>query len=181
MLTIGYIPVMIGVTLVFAVYNLLLVPLAYVKLWWHKLVIVYVYSKSYRVSRADKFITFCIFWGFGLLTLTLSAFADLYYFVRHLWLRDLLKTQHKSTHVQLSKRNIEKVRRYFLTQGDRIVSYKEAATQIREIVGVFDSILAILRPNTLSNFLTMKEQQEEDAPMQVDSNFARIAADDKNL
>ena len=60
------------------------------------------------------------------------------------------------------------------------MSYKEAATQIREIVGVFDSILAILRPNTLSNFLTMKEQ-EEDAPLQVDSNFVRIAADDKNL
>lgn len=115
MLTIGYIPVMIGVTLVFAVYNLLLVPLAYVKLWWHKLIMIYVYSKSYRVSRADKFITFCLFWVFGLLTLTLSALADLYYFVRHLWLRDLLKTQHKSMHVQLSKRNIEKVRRYFLT------------------------------------------------------------------
>ena len=180
MLTIGYIPVMIGVTLVFAVYNLLLVPLAYVKLWWHKLVMIYVYSKSYRVSRADKFITFCLFWIFGLLTLTLSALADLYYFVRHLWLRDLLKTQHKSMHVQLSKRNIEKVRRYFLTKGDRIVPYKEAATQIREIVGVFDSILGILRPSTLSNFLTMKEQ-EDYVPIHVDSNFAHIAADDKNL
>ena len=98
MLTIGYIPVMVGVTLVFTVYNLLLVQVGYVKLWWHKLIMIYVYSKSYRVSRADKFITFCWFWIFGLLTLTLSAFTDLYYFVRHLWLRDLIKTQHKSNH-----------------------------------------------------------------------------------
>ena len=105
-LTLGYLPVMLGVTIVFSIYNLLLVPLAYVKLWWHKLIMIYVYSKSYRVSRADKFITFCLFWIFGLLTLTLSALADIYYFVRHLWLRNLLKTQHKSVHTQIGKRNI---------------------------------------------------------------------------
>ena len=128
MLTIGYIPVMCGVTLVFTVYNFLLVPLAYVKLWWHKLIMIYVYSKSYRVSRADKFITFCLFWIFGLLTLTLSACTDLYYFVRHLWLKDLIKTQHKSNNEQLSKRNFLQVRRYFMSKCDRILPYKEAAT-----------------------------------------------------
>jgi len=97
LLRIGYIPVMIGISIGFAVYNLLLVPLCYVKMWWHKLIMVMVYSKSYRVSRADKFITFCIFWVFGLVTLTLTTFTDFYYFSKHLWLKDLLKTQHKTT------------------------------------------------------------------------------------
>ena len=80
-LSMGYIPVMIGTTLVFIIYNLLLVPLCFVKLWWHKLIMVYVYSKSYRVSRADKFITFCLFWVFGLVTLTLNTFTDIYFFL----------------------------------------------------------------------------------------------------
>jgi hypothetical protein len=91
-LSLAYVPVMLGVTLVFIVYNLLLIPLAYVKLWWHKLIMVYVYSKSYRVSRADKFMTFCVFWGLGLFTLTLNSLVDIYHFIRHLWLTDLVKT-----------------------------------------------------------------------------------------
>jgi len=72
---------MIGTTVVFMIYNILLVPLCYVKLWWHKLIMVYVYSKTYRVSRADKFITFCMFWIFGLITLTINTFTDIYHFL----------------------------------------------------------------------------------------------------
>lgn len=90
-LLIAYLPVMVGVTLVFVVYNVLLIPIAYVKLWWHKLIMVYVYSKSYRVSKADKFITFCIFWLFGLIFMTLNCVVDIWHFLRHLWLPDLLK------------------------------------------------------------------------------------------
>ena len=91
-LSIAYIPIMICVTIVFIVYNLLLVPICFVKLWWHKLIMVYVYSKSYRVSRADKFITFCMFWGAGLFSLTINTVVDVWYFLKHLWLTDLVKT-----------------------------------------------------------------------------------------
>lgn len=91
-LSIGYIPVMLGTTVVFMIYNILLVPLCYVKLWWHKLIMVYVYSKTYRVSRADKFITFCMFWIFGLIILTINTFTDIYYFLKHLWIRDIFKS-----------------------------------------------------------------------------------------
>ncbi len=91
-MTIGYIPAMIGTTIVFMIYNILLVPLCYVKLWWHKLIMVYVYSKTYRVSRADKFITFCMFWIFGLISLTINSFTDIYHFLKHLWIRDIFKS-----------------------------------------------------------------------------------------
>lgn len=94
-LSIGYIPVMLGTTVVFMIYNILLVPLCYVKLWWHKLIMVYVYSKTYRVSRADKFITFCMFWIFGLIILTINTFTDIYYFLKHLWIRDIFKSHQR--------------------------------------------------------------------------------------
>lgn len=97
-LTIAYIPVMCFVTFVFVVYNILLIPLCFVKIWWHKLIMVYVYSKSYRVSRADKFITFCMFWAFGLVILTVNSVVDIWYFLKHLWLKSLFKTQHKTHH-----------------------------------------------------------------------------------
>lgn len=95
-LSIAYVPVMFFVTLVFIAYNVILIPLCFVKLWWHKLIMVYVYSKSYRVSRADKFITFCLFWMFGLIILTINSFVDIWYFLSHLWIKDLFKTQHKT-------------------------------------------------------------------------------------
>ena len=69
-----------------------------------------------------------------------------------------------------------------MSKGDRIIPYKEAATQIRDLVGVFDSILGLLRPKTLKHFLTVKDQEVEDeAPAQVDQGYAHLAADDKNL
>lgn len=92
LLSIAYVPVMLYVTMLFIVYNILLIPVCYVKLWWHKLIMVMVYSKSYRVSRADKFITFCFFWIFGLLTLTVNTVVDVWHFLKHLWLKDLRKT-----------------------------------------------------------------------------------------
>jgi hypothetical protein len=123
---------MIGTTIVFMVYNILLVPICFLKLWWHKLIMVYVYSKSYRVSRADKFITFCLFWVFGLVTLTLNTFTDIYFFLRHLWVRDIFKSHHKSNSQQLSKGHIDLMTGYFKRQQDQILPYKEIATRVRD-------------------------------------------------
>jgi hypothetical protein len=160
-LSIGYIPVMIGTTIVFIIYNILLIPLCYVKLWWHKLIMVYVYSKSYRVSRADKFITFCFFWVFGPVTLSINTFTDVYYFLRHLWVKDIFKTQHRSNHQLLSKKTIDLVTRYFKTKNDKIISYKEVATEIRNYLGVLNSILKILQPHSILNFVYGKDIPHE--------------------
>lgn len=159
-LSLAYIPVMFGVTLVFIVYNLLLVPLCFVKLWWHKLIMVYVYSKSYRVSRADKFMTFCVFWAVGLFTLTLNSLVDIYYFIRHLWLADLVKTQHKSTssrREQISKDNIQGVAAYFRACQEQVRPYRDIAVEVRDRLGVFQYILKLLQPVNLFNFVTQKK------------------------
>jgi hypothetical protein len=97
-LSVAYVPIMLFVTAIFIGYNILLIPICFIKLFWHKLIMIYVYSKSYRVSRADKFMTFCLFVFFGLNTLTINTVTDIYYFLKHLWLKDLLKTQHKTSY-----------------------------------------------------------------------------------
>ncbi len=83
---------MFGALLLFIVYNILLLPVSYVKLFFHKLVMIFVYSKSYRVSRADKFIVLIVFTFFGPFLLILNAIVDVRYFLRHLWMRDMNKT-----------------------------------------------------------------------------------------
>lgn len=93
----AYIPTMLAVTLLFFIYQICLLPVTYVKLFFHKLVMIYVYSKSYRVSRADKFITFTFFVFFGPFSLAINAVVDVLYFLCHLWLRDMPKTKHKTS------------------------------------------------------------------------------------
>lgn len=97
LLSIAYIPVMIGVTLLFILYNIILLPATYTKLFFHKMVMIYVYSKSYRVSRADKFITFVFFVCCGPFILSMNMIVDIWYFLKHLWLKELPKTKHKTS------------------------------------------------------------------------------------
>ena len=54
-LRVAYIPVIISSTLIFVIGEMIMWPFVYVKMVFHKLTMVWVYSKSFRVSRADKF------------------------------------------------------------------------------------------------------------------------------
>ena len=136
-------------TVVFIIYNIALIPICFLKLWWHKLIMIYVYSKSYRVSRADKFITFCFFWMIGGVTLIINTVVDIWYFLKHLWLKDLNKTQHKTSHERISKVNLEILSKYFKGIQDKMIPYKNVATDIRGKFGIFETILKILQPHSL--------------------------------
>jgi len=57
-LMLAYLPVLLLVTLIYAIAELIFWPFVYVKMVFHKLTMVWVYSKSFRVSRADKFAEF---------------------------------------------------------------------------------------------------------------------------
>lgn len=70
-------------------------PFVYTKMLFHKLTMVWVYSKSYRVSRADKFANFIAFVMHGPFTVIGNSLVDTYFFVNHLLLIDLQKIKHK--------------------------------------------------------------------------------------
>ena len=67
----------------FLLYTVALVPVTYVKLVFHKLVMIFVYSKSYRVTKADKFMQWILFVIIGLPRLSLNVFTDYAAFLRH--------------------------------------------------------------------------------------------------
>ena len=169
-LALSYLPVMFGALLVFIVYNIVLLPVCYIKLWFHKMIMIYTYSKDYRVSRADKFFVFVIFVIVGPFTLALNCITDNYYFIRHLWLKDLIKTKHKTSDQQISNHNLVLVCSYFKAKQEKVIPYKEAAIQIRAQMGLFQTIMGLLQPKTLIRFMvqdghtvdnTMMEQQSK--------------------
>lgn len=82
----AYLPILVCSVAVFIAYNIALIPIAYLKLFFHKMIMIMVYSKSFRVSRADKFMYFVLFSALGLFILTINAIVDIYYFIKHLLL-----------------------------------------------------------------------------------------------
>jgi hypothetical protein len=39
-----------------------------------------------------------MFWIFGLIILTINTFTDIYYFLKHLWIRDIFKSHQRCNH-----------------------------------------------------------------------------------
>ena len=59
-------------------------PLIYTKMVFHKLTMVWVYSKSFRVSRADKFMNFIKYVFLGPFITIGNSLVDTYFFVKHM-------------------------------------------------------------------------------------------------
>lgn len=84
-LTVAYVPIFIVTLLIFAAYNIILWPFTWMKLLIHKLIMIMVYSKSFRVSRGEKFMNFVFWLVVGLFILILNTCVDILFFIRHLW------------------------------------------------------------------------------------------------
>jgi hypothetical protein len=112
-LFIAYVPIIIFATLLFIAYNIVLLPFTYVKMFFHKLVMIMVYSKAFRVSRADKFMNFVVFIFMGPFFLIMNMLYDIILFIKHLLLQDVFKTKHKTSDQQIAKENLQFVAHYF--------------------------------------------------------------------
>ena len=89
LLLFAYLPVLIGLTLIFATFEVIMWPLVYLKMIFHKLTMVWRYSKSFRVSRADKFTHFLYWILIGPFVTIGNSMVDLTFFLRHLLQFDL--------------------------------------------------------------------------------------------
>jgi len=96
LLLLAYTPVLLASTALFVLGEVAMYPFVYFKMLFHKLTMVWVYSKSFRVSRADKFANFIMYCMHGPFTLAGNSIIDTYFFVRHLLLIDLQKIKHKT-------------------------------------------------------------------------------------
>ena len=73
----------------FLIAEVVMWPFVYTKMLFHKLTMVWVYSKSYRVSRADKFANFIFYALAGPFATIGNTFVDTLFFYRHLIRYDL--------------------------------------------------------------------------------------------
>ena len=72
---------LIVVFIVYFVYTAALLPLAFVKMFFHKMIMIFMYSKSYRVHKSDKFMQWVIFAVIGPFRLTANFLTDLVAFL----------------------------------------------------------------------------------------------------
>lgn len=84
----AYIPIMLGTSVIFFVYNLCLVPIVFVKIFFHKLVMIFVYSKHIRVSRATKFAYAMAYVAYGLFSAFGNVAKDQVWFLLHCFKMD---------------------------------------------------------------------------------------------
>jgi len=79
-----YLPILVATTAAFLIGEMIMWPIVYIKMTFHKLTMVWVYSKSFRVSRAHKFTFFILYAGFGFFINVGNTVVDTYYFIRHM-------------------------------------------------------------------------------------------------
>jgi hypothetical protein len=111
-LWVAYLPVLIVTTALFFVYEILLLPLTFVKVLFHKMIMIFIYSKSYRVTKADKFMLWILFMMIGPLRLLVNVVTDTAAFVKHAMVMDLKKTRVSTKERPLSKETLRVVNQY---------------------------------------------------------------------
>mmetsp|Transcript_37711 Transcript_37711/g.57750 ORF Transcript_37711/g.57750 Transcript_37711/m.57750 type:complete len:179 (-) Transcript_37711:1210-1746(-) len=117
--------VLVVATITFLAGEMILWPFVFIKMTFHKLTMVWVYSKSFRVSRADKFTYFIVYVGFGLFINMGNTIVDLSFFLRHLVQFDLQKIKHKTKHSTISKERFKLIEQFFEEKQEKVLNFKK--------------------------------------------------------
>ena len=129
-LHIYYAPVMLVLTVVFFAYQLIIMPLAYVKVAGHKWALVIRAPRgkgsSSSLDRAAQAFLFLIC---GPLLMLGNIFVDMFWFVMHLYKMDLDKSITKKTKAEevaelpeIHRRTYKSMLKYFAEQNEQLVS-----------------------------------------------------------
>ena len=111
-LWVAYLPVLTVTTTVFFVYEVVLTPLTFLKVMFHKMIMIFIYSKSYRVTKADKFMLWIFFIMVGPFRLVANVITDTAAFIKHSTLQNLKKTKVSFKERPLSKDTLRIVNQY---------------------------------------------------------------------
>ena len=136
-LWVAYAPILLMSFMVFFGYNVILLPITYLKVFFHKMIMIFVYSKSYRVSRADKFMLWIFFAMVGPFRLTVNLITDLIAFVQHCTLQNLSKTRVNIREQPLKKNSLQMASNYFKNRKERMLMFKQAAGELRDKMSIF--------------------------------------------
>ena len=142
----AYLPILLVTFTIFASYNIVLLPVTALKMFFHKMIMIFVYSKSYRVSRADKFMFWILFGVIGPVRLTLNVILDMVVFLKHCTLTDLKKSKVQISSKPLSKKALVGMNEYFVARNERLIPFKQVAAEVRDQMSIFQKIAQIFNP-----------------------------------
>lgn len=131
LLFIAYLPILVVSVLAFVAGEIIMWPFVYTKMVFHKLTMVWVYSKSWRLSRATKFTNFVGYCAFGPFSTIANTFVDTQFFIRHMVRLDLQKFKHKTSQQEIEKENLKIVQEVFSKHQEKILNYKAIAQRLR--------------------------------------------------
>lgn len=117
---------------IYTAYTLCLYGYAFVKVFFHKMIMIFMYSKSYRVHKSDKFMTWVAFAVVGPFRLLSNVLTDLVAFVQHCMMTNLKKTKESVVQKPLSQETMRMVTHYLEERGERVVPMKDLSISIRE-------------------------------------------------
>jgi hypothetical protein len=154
-LWIAYLPVLLVTFSIYFVYTTALLPLCMVKMFFHKMVMIFMYSKSYRVHKSEKFMQWVIFLVIGPLRLTNNFLVDLVAFVSHCIQVDLKKTKVSIRLEPLSNETIKMATSYLSERNERMIPLKQISIEQRQKMNILEKIASFLTPKPANSFYTL--------------------------
>ena len=139
-----YVPIVCIQVLFFILWNIVLGPVVYVKIFLHKMTISFTYSRIYRDERNNKFLYGIAWVLMGPPILILNLCRDTVIFVIHLYRKDLdtnyyeLKSEHYISNTILEQ--VAHILQNYMDEGNRIVELTTALIDIRAHIKVDEAI-----------------------------------------
>jgi len=135
-----YVPIVVIQVILFVIWCLVLSPVAYVKIFMHKMTISFTYSRIYRDERNNKFLYGMAWILMGPFLLLANIVRDTVMFVLHLYRKDFdtnyhdVKQEHYISNDILEQ--VANVLKNYISNGNRIVEVTTAVIDIRARIKV---------------------------------------------
>lgn len=143
-----YSPIALVVTVLFIIYNILIWPLTYLKLIPHKFALIFKKNVSHSGNTANRVGSFTLIFFFGLFILLFNIFVDIYYFIIHLYKRDLERIDESDKHVpNMSMRTYQKLYTYLEEHRSPYLPFGKVASEFRDELNVMPAIRQMLFPH----------------------------------
>jgi hypothetical protein len=157
-LHIYYFPIAVVTFVVFFFYQILILPLCYVKLVGHKFALMVKSPKGHKASTTlDRAGRAILFIPFGPFLLALTCIMDCIWFFMHLYKMDLERAAYKSTSglesptVDINRRTYKKMLKYFEQKNEQLVMQKRVAEDLRSYLDVMEGVKCLVygRPSQI--------------------------------
>jgi len=147
-----FFPIMLVQSCLFLVYQVLILPLAYLKVAGHKWALVIKAPRGKGSSSSlDRSAQALVFMVLGLPIMTGNVVVDMFWFFKHLYKMDLDKSVTKKTKAEevaelpeIHRRTYKKMLKYFADQNDQLVLSRHVSEDLRKYLNVDEGIRCLI-------------------------------------